>query len=149
MDDILKVLLGAALSIAGGFLSEEAKKRRRLWAAARLLLHEMQLLFEANIEDLLDIPDAKAALAGAVAEYKLALFSVDRVKFEEHWQIYRDLARLLNSAEREDRKYMVVVIDVRRRLAALLGAEQPGSAELLGVRESGPPTSKTPPTELQ
>jgi len=139
MDDIAKVLLGALLSIAGGFLSEEVKKRRKLWATSRSLLYELQRLWESTEHISPEESLAMASLKTTLDEYKQALFVVDRSKFEEHWGIYRDLMRILDSDRSPSHKQTLLVLDIRRRLAALLGIEQQGSAELLGVPETGSP----------
>jgi hypothetical protein len=144
MDDILKILLGALLSIDGGFLAEEAKKRRRLWSAARVLLHEFQRLWESADHRDPGVVEKSKSLWAAIESYKLALFEVDRAKFEEHWAVYRDLIRLLDSDREASHKQTLLLLDARRRLGALLGAEQLGAAELLGVPESGSPVSYGP-----
>jgi hypothetical protein len=73
----------------------------------------------------------------AMDEYKTGLFAVDRIKFEEHWEIYKDLIELLDSDKADDHKQTLLVLDIRRRLGELLGSEQMGAAERLGVPETG------------
>jgi len=144
MDDILKILAGALLSIAGGFLAEEAKKRRRLSSSARILLHELQRIWESADHRDSKVVETSESLKAAIDSYKMALFEVDRIKFDEHWPVYRDLIRLLDSDRDTSHKQTLLLLDARRRLAALIGAEQPGTAEMLGVPETGSPVSYGP-----
>jgi hypothetical protein len=141
--DFLKVLFGAALSIGGGFLSDELKKRRRVKSAARVLLLELQRIYQ-NLETRpLSEPDVCSSLNAAATEYKQALFAVDRITFSEHWAILRELIDALDGdpAKRET----LLVLGVRRSLAKLLGERDPGSAKELGVPEDGSPISHGPP----
>jgi hypothetical protein len=149
---VFGALLGALLSIVGGFLAEEWGKRRRLWVASRLLLHELQRFTEAiDAKDPEEVEvneteefEATPSLRSAIDEYKVALFAVDRWKFEKHWPVFRDLVRLLDSTRSPSEKELLLILDSRRRLAQLLGTETPGSAKVLGVSETGSPVSYGP-----
>lgn len=141
MDDVAKVLLGALLSLVAGFFSEEIKKRRRLWAAARVLLYELQRIFRSvDPRDPREILSSKS-LQVAIDEYRVALFAVDSAKFNDHWPIYRDLMELLDSDMDDDQKVTNLSLHVRRLLGALLGSEQLGAAEQFGVPETGSPVT--------
>lgn len=149
MDDIAKIFLGALISIVVTFLSEELKKRRRLWASARVLLHELQRAYNsAGQRGPDEILNSKGFLA-AVDEYRAALFAVDSAAFERHFPVYAKLTELLDSDLAPDHKETLLVLDIRRRLGALLGHEKPGAAELIGVPETGSPVSYRRPNDKQ
>jgi uncharacterized membrane protein YgaE (UPF0421/DUF939 family) len=142
MSQPANILLGAVLAIVvsllAGALSEEYKNQRRLWATARILLYELQRIWEWP-EERMDRD--LSSLLPVLEDYKLALFAVSRRKFEEHWENYRDLMRYLDSDREERHKMTLVLLDTRRRLSASLGWEEPGAGEILGVPETGSPVS--------
>lgn len=119
MSSALLVVLGAVLAVIGGLVREEIKVRRRLRGATRLLIHEIERLFEWLEDKGIDDDEVRGRLHRAIEQYKAALFDVDRVTFHEHLSVYEKLVNAWE-APGDFRKEVQLILKVKPDLERLM-----------------------------